>query len=642
MKTILHTIQEETEGNGEEMEEIKEMEEIEEMEGMEEMEEMEEMQEMEEIEDETEDIEELSESEMSDEGADQPKPLQVKRESKVTFYLEDLETNQSKTEESQKQEQEEKEALSKTLKQETVETDNLQAETEHMTAHIGDNKRSDKDQEHRNRLNKILADLKENKEEIVELKTEPQTCDKLHELKQEHFEKDFTKHLESDIEAKGQPTEKKEENQWASELKMIQKNLFKLQMIYETALSETRDKETGLEYLTNENKKLLSQNKRIQGKLEETQKTAIFQEQKVKDNLVHLTSDNHHLTSENKRLHGKLLALISQQKEDADKLDQMTQEINRLAFENKRLDQVTQDNNHLAAENKRLLGELEAGHEAAISHEKETDKINQLKMQKLDSENKRLQRELDDALHERQLARRQHQEDSETCHRLEDELKKEKVRFLTACKKIGILKEASAKTQSMMYNEQPLEVQNKDITARIEAIEAKYDLKFNNRACSQQHDEIVSMKDDINSKILPFIANLQFKEDDYMVQQSESKTRQAQLEDALHQEKTQRAVLEERVSHTASALEKERKRSIKFASALKKERATSKKYSAELKEAMIKQEKTLKDQQCLTLAFQEDPNNLCQVQQQVHFQLRYADDMELKQNVLNEATNVHY
>ncbi|XP_069371514.1 calponin homology domain-containing protein DDB_G0272472-like isoform X2 [Paralichthys olivaceus] len=606
MKTILHTIQEETEGNGEEMEEIKEMEEIEEMEGMEEMEEMEEMQEMEEIEDETEDIEELSESEMSDEGADQPKPLQVKRESKVTFYLEDLETNQSKTEESQKQEQEEKEALSKTLKQETVETDNLQAETEHMTAHIGDNKRSDKDQEHRNRLNKILADLKENKEEIVELKTEPQTCDKLHELKQEHFEKDFTKHLESDIEAKGQPTEKKEENQWASELKMIQKNLFKLQMIYETALSETRDKETGLEYLTNENKKLLSQNKRIQGKLEETQKTAIFQEQKVKDNLVHLTSDNHHLTSENKRLHGKLLALISQQKEDADKLDQMTQEINRLAFENKRLDQVTQDNNHLAAENKRL------------------------------------QRELDDALHERQLARRQHQEDSETCHRLEDELKKEKVRFLTACKKIGILKEASAKTQSMMYNEQPLEVQNKDITARIEAIEAKYDLKFNNRACSQQHDEIVSMKDDINSKILPFIANLQFKEDDYMVQQSESKTRQAQLEDALHQEKTQRAVLEERVSHTASALEKERKRSIKFASALKKERATSKKYSAELKEAMIKQEKTLKDQQCLTLAFQEDPNNLCQVQQQVHFQLRYADDMELKQNVLNEATNVHY
>ncbi|CAB1421010.1 unnamed protein product [Pleuronectes platessa] len=102
----------------------------------------------------------------------------------------------------------------------------------------------------------------------------------------------------------------------------------------------------------------------------------------------------------------------------------------------------------------------------------------------------------------------------------------------------------------------------KYITVKLEAMEAKYDLLVQrDRAHSRRNEELLAQKDDVLLKNQAI--KLQYIVDELRTQQSESKRKQAQLEDTLRQEQIQRAVLEERISNTAS-LEKQKINQVKL------------------------------------------------------------------------------
>nr|XP_019956191.1 PREDICTED: coiled-coil domain-containing protein 18-like [Paralichthys olivaceus] len=231
------------------------------------------------------------------------------------------------------------------------------------------------------------------------------------------------------------------------------------------------------------------------------------------------------------------------------------------------------------------------------------------------NEHVRLTGELEDALHKSRLAEMQHQQVRETCSRLQEQLKREKTHLSGALKKIAMQRRVSAATQGMTYEMETLRMENKNIRAKYEALEAKYDFQYKCRAPSP----------------------------------SESKTRQAQ-----HQDDLQRSILEERVSQTASALERERDRLNQTASALErereradqtfialeKERDTLEKCNVKLHIALVQHTKALEEQHRLALALQKTQNK-CQIQEQMNFQLRQANELKMKEQkvALHEATD---
>ena len=87
--------------------------------------------------------------------------------------------------------------------------------------------------------------------------------------------------------------------------------------------------------------------------------------------------------------------------------------------------------------------ELQRDCEAAVSQQQnEAEELDRLthENQRLDSKNKRLQREVEAALNEIQLAQKQFPEDREACGRHEEAVEKEKARCLTEYKKLEMHK----------------------------------------------------------------------------------------------------------------------------------------------------------------------------------------------------------
>ncbi|CAB1438599.1 unnamed protein product [Pleuronectes platessa] len=217
----------------------------------------------------------------------------------------------------------------------------------------------------------------------------------------------------------------------------------------------------------------------------------------------------HKLASEKKRLQDDLEealhlaheAIISLE-QDTDKLDQLKLKEHQLASENKELQDELQG----------ALHEIILAHQVA-QHHKDTDKLDQLTLEnhQLDSENKKLQYELQDALGESQLAQRYGHRDREARIRLEEEVKNAKDQNLRLYRKYLRLKDASSDAEEMMPR-----MESKPI-----------------RAPCQRHEEIREQKDDITSKNPATIAKRQHTVDRFKVEQSENKTRQAQPEDAL-------------------------------------------------------------------------------------------------------------
>ncbi|GLD54327.1 uncharacterized protein AKAME5_000696300 [Lates japonicus] len=332
---------------------------------------------------------------------------------------------------------------------------------------------------------------------------------------------------------------------------------------------------------------------------------------------------------------------------------------------------------------------LQRDFEAAVSQQqKEAEELDHLtrQNQRLASENKRLQGELEAALNQRQSALKQHQKDKDTCSRLEEEIKKEKARFLEAFKKIKMqekelsektlaleksqiaekmlrsslknekkrfeqmvfqkqatedpitilskqLREASASSESMRYDMQTLRMENADLRAKLKAMETEHDrVILRHRSLSECHEEMMSKKKDIISENQATIAKLKYMVDGLKARQSESRTRQAELEEALKQEKTQSTNLQQRADQITSALDKER--------------TTCEKYRVELKEALTKQMETMEERQKLSVALQRAQDSYARLQEQQlaesNFQLRHNNTTELrlqeKTRVLDETT----
>ncbi len=91
------------------------------------------------------------------------------------------------------------------------------------------------------------------------------------------------------------------------------------------------------------------------------------------------------------------------------------------------------------------------------------------------------------------------------------------------------LTEASASSERLRYDMQTLKMENTDIRAKFEAAETEYDrIKSKYRSLSECHEEMMTKKNRIISENQFTISKLQCVVDE--LKQSESKTRQAELE----------------------------------------------------------------------------------------------------------------
>ena len=345
---------------------------------------------------------------------------------------------------------------------------------------------------------------------------------------------------------------------------------------------------------------------------------------------------------------------------------------------------------------------LQKDYEAAVSQQlKEAEERNHVMNvnQLLASENKRLQSELAAALTESELHRKQLRDEREACSRHEEAIEKEKALSLRAFKTIEIqekalsertlalersliggtflksslrseqkhfdqmtlekqalaerleilsnqLREASAGSESLMHNMQTLRVENADIRAKFHVMETEYDkFRSKHRSLSERHEEMTSKKNDTIFENQITITKLQCAIDRLKEQQSESKTRQAQLEDALKPDTTRRAQLEDALKPDKTRVPELQQRVDVITSALDKERARCEKHRVELKEALTRQVETLEEKQTLAVALQKARDDVSRLQGQLaesNLQLRHISDTELRlnhqRNALDEST----
>ncbi|XP_069380706.1 myosin-6-like isoform X2 [Paralichthys olivaceus] len=314
-------------------------------------------------------------------------------------------------------------------------------------------------------------------------------------LKKEQTEKDAMKAHMADFKRSGENNQDHKDHQLASENKRLQSELEdavrKMQCVHEAAISL----QCKLDHLTKENHQLAYENKRVQDEMEDVRTDMCLARE----------------------------AAMNQHKEDRAELDNLMIHNDQVASENKRLQGKLKD----------AVREMQGAREAAISQQCKLDHLIQENHQ-LACENKRV---LEDAA-------RQHQEDRKACSRLAEQAKKEKPQFLRACKKIKMLKKAPVSVETLMYDMETLEMDNKYIRGKLEALEVQLVVQME-KGLAQQH-EVLAEKDDIILKNQAINAKLKHKVYELREQLSESKIRQVQLENALNQEKIQEAVLEER------------------------------------------------------------------------------------------------
>ncbi|TNN75598.1 hypothetical protein EYF80_014148 [Liparis tanakae] len=207
---------------------------------------------------------------------------------------------------------------------------------------------------------------------------------------------------------------------------------------------------------------------------------------------------------------------------------------------------------------------------------------------------------------------------------------------------------------------QTLKEENADVRAKFHIMEIEYDvIRSKHFSLSECHEEMTSKKNDTISENHITITKLQCAVDGLKEQQSESKTRQAELEDALKQDQTKLAELEDALkrektkrSELEDALKPEKTtftelqhRADLIASALDKERARCEKQCIKLKEALIRQIETLEVKQTLAVALQKAQDNISRLQGQhmgeSSIQLRHISDNKLwinqQRNALEES-----
>lgn len=165
------------------------------------------------------------------------------------------------------------------------------------------------------------------------------------------------------------------------------------------------------------------------------------------------------------------------------------------------------------------------------------------------------------------------------------------------------LREASATSDRLMYDMQTLKMENADVRAKFNVMETEYD-RIRSKLCSlsERHEEMMLKNNDIISENKFTITKLQFMVDGFKEQLSDSKARQAELEDALKQNQKRNPELQQRVDQITSALEKVWTR--------------CERHRVELKEALTKQIETMEEKQKLAVALQKAHDSYARLQEQ--------------------------
>ncbi|CAB1445972.1 unnamed protein product [Pleuronectes platessa] len=195
--------------------------------------------------------------------------------------------------------------------------------------------------------------------------------------------------------------------------------------------------------------------------------------------------------------------------------------------------------------------------------------------QQLASENKTPRSRLEDALHEKALARKQHQEDREACSRLEEQVKKEEVWFLPVNNQLEKLKKAPADREALMCDKETLSLQNNDITGKLEAMEAK---------CK----ETVSQKDNIIFKNQAIIVELRHSVDELTAHLEKSERKNAQTEDALIQQQKDADKLDNMTQENQQLASENKRLRVELEDALREIRLTG---DAALSEQLVERDK---------------------------------------------------
>ncbi len=325
-------------------------------------------------------------------------------------------------------------------------------------------------------------------------------------------------------------------------------------------------------------------------------------------------------------------AAISQHQEEAEKLNRLTCEHQQLACENKKLQGELE-----AALNKRQLDLqlLQEDEEPRSRSEEASEKERTWKL-KAREEIQKLKKELSEKTQalEKSLAGERH---------LRSALSREKKRFeqmvlekqsaddpLTFLN--NQLKQASSKTEGLIYDMKTLCAENADIMAKFKATKANYNaLKSKHSFLSGHFEEMMLTKNKTISENQCTIAKLQSMVDELKGRQSESSTRDTKVEDALKHEMAKNAELQQKVDQISSALEKER--------------TTCQKYNVQLMEAMSKQMEIQEEKHKLAMALQRAKYRYKHLQEkhqmELNFKMKHMSDTERRLNQQTSALNEH-
>ncbi|XP_034716741.1 CAP-Gly domain-containing linker protein 1-like [Etheostoma cragini] len=532
--------------------------------------------------------EESERSERSEKLAGLLKALEKEKRANAALEeaLKKAQTAKAKDKRALKQERKEKDALAKALRKEQAEKKRLCFEMEHMKAQVADFKKSQKEQQRskaklKSTITGMAAELEEDKNVIEKLQKdlEVSSCKQEKEIAERDRVNEALKTLKDRIIEQDDESLEKD-----NQIQSLHLNVQNLQ-------SNIESKDNMVSSLQQKANQWASD----------------LEEEKTKNCLFRRDYE----------------ATVSQQQKEAEELDHLTHE-----------------NQQLASEKKRLQGELEA------------------------------------AVNERQIHQKDFQEAQEACSKLEKAIKKEKVRFSTAYNKLQIqerelsekslaleksltaekflklfvknekkrykqlvlsnqarvkplaipsnqLREASATSGRLMYDMQTLRMENADVTAKFNVMQTEYD-RIRSKLCSlsERHEEMMLKNNDIISENNVTITKLQFMVDGFKEQLSDSKARQAELEEALKQDQKQNLELQQRMYQITSALEKERTR--------------CEKHRVELKEALTKQIETMEEKHKLAVAHQKAHNSYVRLREQQlaesNYQYRHVSDTELRLN----------
>ncbi|KAG8011880.1 hypothetical protein GBF38_004258 [Nibea albiflora] len=452
----------------------------------------------------------------------------LKNERKARDLLEEALENEEKSkaelQDALKQEQKQKHSLEKSLKE-------VQDELDLMKTKVARLKKSH--QEETARLEGTITEIKD-----VLVSNQKLTAD-------------LKKDLEVSVQQKKEMAEREMAN--CAEIKALQERLMKQK-------KESLEKDEDIKSL----------HFKIQTNFEAKDIVSSLQE-KVKQQAADLKEES----EKNCALKRDYEAAVSQQRKDQDKLDHLIQDNQDLVSQKKMLQDKFD-----AALKKLDQKQLQEGRE-----DRHCSRLEEVCFSE-SSENTQKQKEelsLKTVALEKSLMAEKH---------LKSSLKKEKKHYEKMLQRQESaatfvkdqLKEASAKSESLMYDLQTLKMDNADIRAKFNALEkANDELISQHSSLVKCHEEIISKKNQTISEGHRTITELECMVNRLRAQQAENKTRQATAEVALKYETTKNIELQQKVDQISSCLDEER--------------ATCEKYRVELKESLRRQIEILEQNQ---------------------------------------------